>query len=246
MKIRGKRVLKNGAIAGYVYYSKDRKWKWRIIGRAKKGGSGKGKTPNISNNSQRIGLSNLPNNNQIVTSWNKEKNHLNLIINKQLRKKNVSSVKKNGLREIKRKLNERHNNPNYNSSDNLNEIFMEIIKVSSNGINKKNMNKLVELRSERHENEEEMKKIINLNLSNNENRALGQLSEYLNEPSNITNQELKNYLDGLENLNNDSGNNSNATDENFNELNDPNNNGENHSGISNQELKKFLNNLNNE
>jgi len=41
MKIKNQRILKNGAIAGYVYYSKDKKWKWRIIGRNnKKGGGG--------------------------------------------------------------------------------------------------------------------------------------------------------------------------------------------------------------
>ena len=39
MKVKGKRTLKNGAVAGYVYYSKEKKWKWRIIGRNKKGGS---------------------------------------------------------------------------------------------------------------------------------------------------------------------------------------------------------------
>lgn len=43
MRIKNKRVLKNGAIAGYVYYKKDKKWKWRIVGHVKKnkkGGSG--------------------------------------------------------------------------------------------------------------------------------------------------------------------------------------------------------------
>lgn len=41
MRVKGKRILKNGAIAGYVYYNKERKWKWRIIGRTnlKKGGT---------------------------------------------------------------------------------------------------------------------------------------------------------------------------------------------------------------
>jgi hypothetical protein len=38
MKTKNKRVLKNGAIGAYVYYHKDKKWKWRIIGRSKKGG----------------------------------------------------------------------------------------------------------------------------------------------------------------------------------------------------------------
>ena len=38
MKIKKQRILKNGAIAGYVYYPKDRKWKWRILGNIKKKG----------------------------------------------------------------------------------------------------------------------------------------------------------------------------------------------------------------
>lgn len=201
MRIKGKRVLKNGAVAGYVYYSKEKKWKWRIVGRAQRGGSGKGSSKGS------IRLSNLPSNNEIINSWNNEKEHLNSIVNKLIQRKNVSGVKKNKLRKIKSNLNKRHINPNYNSSDNLNEIFIEIVKVSPNGINKKNMNKLVELRTERHKNEGEMQKIINFNLNNNENRALEKLSEYLNEASNITNQELKNYLDGLESSNNGSGNN---------------------------------------
>ena len=41
MKIKNQRILKNGAIAGYVYYSKDKKWKWRIIGRNNKKGGNK-------------------------------------------------------------------------------------------------------------------------------------------------------------------------------------------------------------
>ena len=39
IKVKGEKILKNGAVAGYVYYSKEKKWKWRIIGRHKKGGS---------------------------------------------------------------------------------------------------------------------------------------------------------------------------------------------------------------
>ena len=31
MKTKNERILKNGASAGYVYYEKDKKWKWRII-----------------------------------------------------------------------------------------------------------------------------------------------------------------------------------------------------------------------
>jgi hypothetical protein len=39
MEIKNKRVLKNGAIAGYVYFPKDKKWKWRIVGKQMKGGN---------------------------------------------------------------------------------------------------------------------------------------------------------------------------------------------------------------
>lgn len=38
MKIKGKRVLKNGVIGAYVYFSKEKKWKWRFIGNIKKKG----------------------------------------------------------------------------------------------------------------------------------------------------------------------------------------------------------------
>jgi hypothetical protein len=59
MRVKNKRILKNGAIAGYVYYPSDKKWKWRIIGRSKKGGVHPNNVPipnwmsgnNINNNS---------------------------------------------------------------------------------------------------------------------------------------------------------------------------------------------------
>jgi hypothetical protein len=41
MKIKNQRILKNGAVAGYVYYAKENKWKWRIIGRNNKKGGGR-------------------------------------------------------------------------------------------------------------------------------------------------------------------------------------------------------------
>ena len=40
MRIKGKKKMKNGAVGGYVYYSKEKKWKWRIVkGPSKKGGN---------------------------------------------------------------------------------------------------------------------------------------------------------------------------------------------------------------
>ena len=55
MRVKDKRVLKNGAIAGYVYYSNEKKWKWRIIGRSKtkKGGSAGNINSNSNNNGGR-------------------------------------------------------------------------------------------------------------------------------------------------------------------------------------------------
>lgn len=50
MKTKGKRVLKNGAIGAYVYYSKEKKWKWRIVGRSKQ----KGGLRNTPENRQRF------------------------------------------------------------------------------------------------------------------------------------------------------------------------------------------------
>ena len=38
MKVKGKRVLKNGVVAGYVYYTEEKKWKWRFLGRENKSG----------------------------------------------------------------------------------------------------------------------------------------------------------------------------------------------------------------
>ena len=40
MRTKDTRILQNGALAGYVYYSKEKKWKWRIIGRNEKKGGG--------------------------------------------------------------------------------------------------------------------------------------------------------------------------------------------------------------
>lgn len=33
MRVKNQRVLKNGTVAGYVYYNKEKKWKWRFIGK---------------------------------------------------------------------------------------------------------------------------------------------------------------------------------------------------------------------
>ena len=42
MKVKGKRILKNGVIAGYVYYKNDKKWKWRFLKGPKKRNKQKG------------------------------------------------------------------------------------------------------------------------------------------------------------------------------------------------------------
>jgi hypothetical protein len=43
MKVKNERILKNGAVAGYVYYESEKKWKWRIIKGPLKGGRKKKK-----------------------------------------------------------------------------------------------------------------------------------------------------------------------------------------------------------
>jgi len=48
MRVKNKRVLKNGAIAGYVYYSTEKKWKWRIITGPTKGGYNNNNLRNVS------------------------------------------------------------------------------------------------------------------------------------------------------------------------------------------------------
>tara|TARA_Y100000590_G_C15172297_1_gene807866 strand:- start:25 stop:189 length:165 start_codon:yes stop_codon:yes gene_type:complete len=40
MKIKGKKIFKNGAIGAYVYYKTEDKWKWRIISGPKKQNGG--------------------------------------------------------------------------------------------------------------------------------------------------------------------------------------------------------------
>ena len=50
MKIKNKRILKNGAIAGYVYYTNEKKWKWRIIGNKTKNKQKGGNIPAIGDN----------------------------------------------------------------------------------------------------------------------------------------------------------------------------------------------------
>ena len=87
MRVKGKRVLKNGATAGYVYYSKDKKWKWRIISgpKSRKGGKKKKKGGN-KNNVIHGNLNNwLPkgrnNNNNVVPeeNWHNTVNHNTMI-----------------------------------------------------------------------------------------------------------------------------------------------------------------------
>ena len=39
--IKNMKILKNGAIGAHVYYKKDKKWKWRILGKHKGGTTNK-------------------------------------------------------------------------------------------------------------------------------------------------------------------------------------------------------------
>jgi hypothetical protein len=58
-KIKNQRVLKNGAIAGYVYYANEKKWKWRIIGNSNKQKGGYNYDILRLHNNQNIGIPDL-------------------------------------------------------------------------------------------------------------------------------------------------------------------------------------------
>ena len=68
MQVKGKRVLKNGALAGYVRQS-DGSWKWRIISGPKRGGS-----PSPKKNSPK---KNTPKKNRTPKPWLMTNNELN-------------------------------------------------------------------------------------------------------------------------------------------------------------------------
>ena len=73
MKIKNQRILKNWAIAGYVYYSKDKKWKWRIFGKNNKKGGEKYSLTLINefNNTEKFTVDDLlnPNLDEIVEEY---------------------------------------------------------------------------------------------------------------------------------------------------------------------------------
>lgn len=119
MRVKGKRILKNGVTAGYVYYPKEKKWKWRFI---------KGK--------QKGGIVTDENFNAIMEQYKPSANEINEILEleepvlgleepvnniNQNRKKlinNVSNIYKNYNRVKKRK-----------NSININKIFNESSKL---------------------------------------------------------------------------------------------------------------------
>jgi phage pi2 protein 07 len=63
MRVKGKRVLKNGTIAGYVYYKKEKKWKWRFISGKKRMKGGEiieaGRIPVFVDNGNTVMISGL-------------------------------------------------------------------------------------------------------------------------------------------------------------------------------------------
>ena len=214
MRIKGKRVLKNGAIAGYVYYSKEKKWKWRIVGRAQRGGSDPNEIP----------LSNLPNN-----PWNNERKYLNNIINENLRKK-MNNQQKNKLLKLKNKLQKleinslREDFSLKSEADYLNQISEEIFGILENKIDNRTKRMYKTLRNNRQKNMIIQEKIKNIP-NNNNNNYVNQLSDlfevlehannqftpkqlrnFLNPNSNMTEEEVIAYLSSLPNSNNNSSN----------------------------------------
>lgn len=187
MRIKGKRVLKNGAIAGYVYYSKEKKWKWRIVGRAQRGGGhGSSKMTYADQTGlQEINYSNLPNNNEIINSQDKEIEYLKKIIKENLRK-NITKQQKKKLGELKKRLFNLEINiaieklSSENEQDYLNKISIEVFDILKNKIDNSTKRKYEKLRSNRLENliniRKMMKNIQNINTNNNNNPINNQIN----------------------------------------------------------------------
>lgn len=120
--IKGKKILKNGAIAGYVYYEKEKKWKWRIIGRVKKTGGYKSQIKDNLKKLSEMGyrnqfykgkLNNLErgmNKNKIASNLQKRLNrkYSGKLTNKRLSKKKIIENTIKLLREYKKLSNNLH------------------------------------------------------------------------------------------------------------------------------------------
>ena len=82
-KIKNQRVLKNGAIAGYVYYANEKKWKWRIVGNSNKQKGGYNYDILRLHNNQNIGIPDLDielykllSNNPLQINFNRRNNEI--------------------------------------------------------------------------------------------------------------------------------------------------------------------------
>lgn len=141
MKVKGKRTLKNGAVAGYVYYSKEKKWKWRIIGKNKKGGGrGKGNkkytcSSHKTNKLEEMCVVNSKGkyntleecvfSNECLEKQRSMPNHRNLLTNRSYPMDQLKMIEYE--RKLKDRINISNNNSSKNSTD-LNDILKRLLK----------------------------------------------------------------------------------------------------------------------
>ena len=108
MKIKGKRILKNGVTAGYVYYKNDKKWKWRFLKGPKKKNKQKGGNKVTNANILRELINSLSDEELIFDNINKHQfsneDIVEIVLETLSNKYEINSNTENRVRKILRKI----------------------------------------------------------------------------------------------------------------------------------------------
>jgi len=137
MRVKGKRILKNGVTAGYVYYPKEKKWKWRFIKGKQKGGD-----PTANEINEILGLT-IPvgSNQNDSTHGNLIREVQNIYLNNRRIKKRQNRINSN--KKSNKPLKLLLSNPPkeiYLVNENGNRIIRVILNI--NGLNENDKRKL--------------------------------------------------------------------------------------------------------
>jgi hypothetical protein len=143
MKVKGKRILKNGTIAGYVYNSKTKKWNWRFIGRQTGGDRTKDRKANFNT----------------INAYQKERNALlNYLDDKVRRTAFFRPKRKKKFRNISNRIRKSVKNNEINGVNVLKKAYENIGLILDNGTRNNNQlfknltNKVVKYRTQREQN----------------------------------------------------------------------------------------------
>lgn len=137
MRVKGKRILKNGVTAGYLYYPKEKKWKWRFIKGKQKGGD-----PTANEINEILGLT-IPvgSNQNDSTHGNLIREVQNIYLNNRRIKKRQNRINSN--KKSNKPLKLLLSNPPkeiYLVNENGNRIIRVILNI--NGLNENDKRKL--------------------------------------------------------------------------------------------------------